>query len=201
MATVRSLAQIFEWFRKGTYPKEQHFQDAFYSFFHKEEKIPASSIKDLSETLNGKLDKDDAAAIVERIDTMAQDVGFYSEAIGGALRDLNEFEDRLNGMASVTAGGLIPLTVTGNSHMLVSGHSVTRETQDDIAITINSDYFADGADSAFLQVGAFTPTFIGTGITIHYGAGWEDVAPVADGITVYAFQRIGTRILVNRLTY
>jgi len=43
--TVTKLTQIFSWFKTGCFPTEQQFEDTFYSFFHKSEKIQATDIE------------------------------------------------------------------------------------------------------------------------------------------------------------
>ncbi len=53
---IQSLSQLKAWFRKGLKPTEGQFWDTWDSFWHKEEKIPMSSIENLNDTLNGKGD-------------------------------------------------------------------------------------------------------------------------------------------------
>ncbi|MDR1729946.1 MAG: hypothetical protein LBR52_04720 [Prevotellaceae bacterium] len=53
---LQPLSQLKAWFRKGLKPTEGQFWDTWDSFWHKEEKIPMSSIENLNATLNGKGD-------------------------------------------------------------------------------------------------------------------------------------------------
>lgn len=59
MAT-RSRALLKSWFKRGLYPKAEHFADWIDSYFHKEEDtIPVASVEDLPNLLNEKYAKTD----------------------------------------------------------------------------------------------------------------------------------------------
>ena len=53
---IRSVAQLKAWFQRRKYPTEAQFADWIDSFFHKEDKVPISSVEELPEQLNGKYD-------------------------------------------------------------------------------------------------------------------------------------------------
>lgn len=93
---------------------------------------------------------------------------------------------------------MIPVVVSGNTHMLLSKQSVIRETQAAITIIINATGFTDGSDASFVQLGAYTPTFSATGLTIQYISGWTAVTPVAGKRVIYAFYRAGTNLFITR---
>ncbi|WP_268846725.1 hypothetical protein [Flavobacterium aestivum] len=56
MAIV-SLNVIKNWFRTGLKPNQEQFWDTWDSFWHKNDKIPASSIEGMDALLNGKASK------------------------------------------------------------------------------------------------------------------------------------------------
>ncbi|MCD8041452.1 MAG: hypothetical protein LUH10_00150, partial [Tannerellaceae bacterium] len=83
MATIQSLKQIFEWFKKGKYPTEEHFADTFFSFWHKtEDKLPIEAVEDLNTQLNSKYDKAEGRKLEERM--------------SGAENHLNEHDTHLH---------------------------------------------------------------------------------------------------------
>ena len=53
---IRSVAQLKAWFQRRKYPTEAQFADWIDSFFHKEDKVPISSVEEIPEQLNGKYD-------------------------------------------------------------------------------------------------------------------------------------------------
>ena len=49
-----TLSQIKSWFKKGMYPTESQFANAFDSFWHKDDTLPLSAIQNLAQVLNDK---------------------------------------------------------------------------------------------------------------------------------------------------
>lgn len=104
MATIRSLAQLFDWFKRGAYPKAEQFQDAFTSFWHKEENIPQDTVKGLPDSLNGKFDKTDGEALIDRADALdvradglESRINTNSTKISAAEGRIDDAEERLDG--------------------------------------------------------------------------------------------------------
>ena len=54
---MASLAEIYEWFMTGKKPTQPQFWASWGSFWHKEEKIPQSSVSNLTQVLNAKAEK------------------------------------------------------------------------------------------------------------------------------------------------
>ena len=54
MATTRDTLK--KWFRRGAYPTASQFAAWIDSFFHKDDKIPVTSVEGLTDTLNTKAD-------------------------------------------------------------------------------------------------------------------------------------------------
>mgnify|MGYP000510074361 CR=1 FL=1 len=51
-----SISTIKDWFKSGARPTQSQFWSTWDSFWHKDEQIPVTSIEDLQENLDGKLD-------------------------------------------------------------------------------------------------------------------------------------------------
>lgn len=95
---IKSIAQLKEWFRKGCYPKEEHFADLIDSYFHKEEDIiPIHHVKDLPDRLNDKYPKSDGQELESKVATLRGDFDSYREQtdvhIDNIADNLEEIED------------------------------------------------------------------------------------------------------------
>jgi len=53
---------LTNWFKTGKFPTQNQFWDWMDSYYHKDEKVPASQVEDLQALLNGKMDKTEAVA-------------------------------------------------------------------------------------------------------------------------------------------
>lgn len=69
---LRNIAQLKAWFKVGLYPSESQFHDWLDSFFHKEEKIPISSVDQLSEQLNRKYPDSDGKELEKKHNILAE---------------------------------------------------------------------------------------------------------------------------------
>lgn len=96
MATIRSLEQILTWFKSGCYPKEQHFHDTFSSFWHREDRLPVTSIEGLLERLNKKYEKEDAVAIENLLTEARQTINTHGDLIDSLFRGLAEHSTRFD---------------------------------------------------------------------------------------------------------
>ena len=64
---IQTLQQLKAWFRKGLKPTQEQFWDTWDSFWHKEEKIPMTSVENLNETLNQKGDTSAFQILIQEI--------------------------------------------------------------------------------------------------------------------------------------
>ncbi|MDE6483470.1 MAG: hypothetical protein K2L01_06925 [Rikenellaceae bacterium] len=102
---IRSITQLKEWFRKGCYPKEEHFADLFDSYFHKEEgDIKIARIKELPETLNDKYQATDGKELESKVSVLRGDFDSYREQtdtqldnIVDNLEEIEELDERQQG--------------------------------------------------------------------------------------------------------
>lgn len=80
---IRSIAQLKAWFKRGKYPAESQFADWIDSFFHKEEdRIPISSVENLSGQLNGKYPASDGEELEKRHEQLSKDfTGHEADAV------------------------------------------------------------------------------------------------------------------------
>ena len=95
---TKSTVQLKEWFRKGCYPKEEHFADLLDSYFHKEEDIiPIHHVKDLPDRLNDKYPKSDGQELESKVATLRDDFDSYREQtdvqIDNIIDNLEEIEE------------------------------------------------------------------------------------------------------------
>ena len=95
---TKSTVQLKEWFRKGCYPKEEHFADLVDSYFHKEEDIiPIHHVKDLPDRLNDKYPKSDGQELESKVATLRDDFDSYREQtdvqIDNIIDNLEEIEE------------------------------------------------------------------------------------------------------------
>ncbi len=95
---TKSTVQLKEWFRKGCYPKEEHFADLIDSYFHKEEDIiPIHHVKDLPDRLNDKYPKSDGQELESKVATLRDDFDSYREQtdvqIDNIIDNLEEIEE------------------------------------------------------------------------------------------------------------
>ncbi len=97
MAEKRSLNQIFDWFKKGAYPTAAQFWDTFFSFWHKDDILPMSSIEDLSENLNKKYNQVDGEELEKRMDNAEGRLDGHDGDIQRIDEDLEDHETRLDG--------------------------------------------------------------------------------------------------------
>lgn len=89
---IRSIAQLKAWFKRGQYPTEGQFADWIDSFIHKEDKVPISSVEDLTDQLNGKYD----AAAGEHLNGDVQALKADYEAHGQSSREqFNNIADNI----------------------------------------------------------------------------------------------------------
>lgn len=111
MAT--NINTILSWFKTGLKPTQEQFGAAWTSFWHKDEKIPQSSISDLTTVLNAKVEKDqfdahltDSNAHVELLSGVEEK---KNKGIAGGYAPLNEFtkiaNQYLNIIDDLTTGG------------------------------------------------------------------------------------------------
>lgn len=70
---IRNISQLKSWFKKGMYPTAAQFADWLDSFWHKEDKLPISSIDRLADQLNGKYPATDGEQLEERHNQLAID--------------------------------------------------------------------------------------------------------------------------------
>ncbi|MDE6483472.1 MAG: tail fiber domain-containing protein [Rikenellaceae bacterium] len=102
---IRTITQLKEWFRKGCYPKEEHFADLFDSYFHKEEgDIKIARIKELPETLNDKYQATDGKELESKVSVLRGDFDSYREQtdtqldnIVDNLEEIEELDERQQG--------------------------------------------------------------------------------------------------------
>ncbi len=95
---TKSTVQLKEWFRKGCYPKEEHFADLIDSYFHKKEgEIEIARIKELPERLNDKYPKSDGQELESKVATLRDDFDSYREQtdvqIVNIVDNLEEIEE------------------------------------------------------------------------------------------------------------
>ena len=95
---TKSTAQLKEWFRKGCYPKEEHFADLIDSYFHKKEgEIEIARIKELPERLNDKYPKSAGQELESEVATLRDDFDSYREQtdvqIDNIVDNLEEIEE------------------------------------------------------------------------------------------------------------
>ena len=95
---TKSTAQLKEWFRKGCYPKEEHFADLIDSYFHKKEgEIEIARIKELPERLNDKYPKSAGQELESEVATLRDDFDYYREQtdvqIDNIVDNLEEIEE------------------------------------------------------------------------------------------------------------
>jgi len=74
---VRDLATIKSWFETGDYPTQEEFWDTWDSFWHKNEKIPGTSIEGLP-----YVDKDGITRLFRVWIGMAADLPAAADRIG-----------------------------------------------------------------------------------------------------------------------
>ena len=86
MATV-SREQLKVWFKRGMYPLESQFAAWIDSFFHKEDKLPMSSIDNLTETLNKKAENTVVDAKQDKTDDRLQT---ENKTVVGAINEVND---------------------------------------------------------------------------------------------------------------
>ncbi len=99
---VRSIAQLKEWFRKGCYPKEEHFADLIDSYFHKEEGvINISRIDELGDRLNGKYPATSGTELERRFGVLSADFDTYRNEtdiqLDNIASDIEELDERQQG--------------------------------------------------------------------------------------------------------
>jgi hypothetical protein len=87
---IRSIAQLKMWFRRGAYPTAEQFADWIDSFFHKEEKVPISSVDQLAERLNDKYDRTDGEELERRQTELEAD--FEDHSAGNVSEFTNVYE-------------------------------------------------------------------------------------------------------------
>jgi len=93
---IRDRAFLKEWFKKGKYPKQEHFWDWLESFWHKEEdSIPVDNIEGLSDTLNNKYEKSAGETLEDRMDEAEKRLGNYDGSIKDTGDILNEHTETL----------------------------------------------------------------------------------------------------------
>jgi len=96
MAT-RKRDQLQEWFKKGKYPKQEHFWDWIDSFWHKEEdEIPMHKIGQLPETLNRKYDQSAGEDLERRMEKAEDHLTDHDLQITNIYKDLKDHEERLD---------------------------------------------------------------------------------------------------------
>ncbi len=98
---IRSIAQLKAWFKRGAYPTAEQFADWIDSFFHKEEKIPISSIDGLPDRLNAKYDRTSGEELERRQTELEGKFDIHSEENVGEfanvyrwLKEKDEIDDQ-----------------------------------------------------------------------------------------------------------
>ena len=69
---IRSIAQLKAWFKRGSYPTEAQFADWIDSFFHRDDKVPISSVEGLSGRLNDKYARTDGEELERKHQRLAE---------------------------------------------------------------------------------------------------------------------------------
>lgn len=79
---IRSIAQLKAWFKRGAYPTAEQFADWLDSFFHKDEKVPVSSVDGLAERLNAKYDRNDGLELERKHNELADEFAGHKQENG-----------------------------------------------------------------------------------------------------------------------
>ncbi|MDR2894243.1 MAG: hypothetical protein LBU97_02135 [Alistipes sp.] len=100
---IRSIAQLKAWFKRGAYPTAEQFADWLDSYFHKEEKVPVSSVDGLTDRLNAKYDRTAGEELEREHDRLAADFEAHETAnevqfnnITGSIAELVAADETLN---------------------------------------------------------------------------------------------------------
>ena len=101
---IRSIAQLKAWFKRGSYPTEAQFADWIDSFFHKEDKVPISSVEGLSGRLNDKYARTDGEELERKHQRLAESFEVHVKeneidfaSIHESLGELEAEDERLDG--------------------------------------------------------------------------------------------------------
>ena len=91
MAKV-SRDQLKAWFMKGLYPIQEQFHHWIDSYWHKDDKIPMSSVEGLTDTLNGKAD---ASLLTDKQDRADNGLDTEAKTVVGAINEVKDTVDAL----------------------------------------------------------------------------------------------------------
>ncbi|MDR1729939.1 MAG: hypothetical protein LBR52_04685 [Prevotellaceae bacterium] len=91
------LSQLKAWFRKGLKPTEGQFWDTWDSFWHKEEKIPMSSIENLNATLNSKGDTQAFINLAQEVNQQFTELRNEINSVIGGF-DPSDFHDQIENL-------------------------------------------------------------------------------------------------------
>lgn len=91
MAKV-SRARLKAWFMRGLYPTQQQFHHWLDSFFHKDDRLPISSVEGLTDTLNGKAD---SSLLTGKQDKTDSRLDTEDKTVVGAINELKDTADAL----------------------------------------------------------------------------------------------------------
>lgn len=123
---VASRNQLYEWFKRGLKPLQEHFWEWIFSFWHKDDKIPATSIDGLQEALDDKLDK---AELGTSIDDAKNELGEYvDEAVGSLTDDIRDVKDLVDTKYPDADGKALERRV-GATEAALTAHEATNEQQ------------------------------------------------------------------------
>lgn len=90
-----------KWFSKGKYPTESQFAEWIDSFFHKNDKLPLSSVEGLDDAINSKAEKKVVESISELVNNMKSDTK-------DLLADISSNDDSVT---CTTSGNSVDLSV------------------------------------------------------------------------------------------
>ncbi len=129
---IQTITQLKTWFRKGLKPLEGQFWDWFDSFWHKEEKIPMTSVDGLNEALNSK-------GSIETFQTLAQQVNQQFDELKNEMQeDLETVEDLVNFKGHANpVDYILELAVSQDFVSVTVDNYSTAETIEDFVNAIN----------------------------------------------------------------
>lgn len=145
---IRSIAQLKEWFRKGLYPKEEHFADLFDSYFHKDEgDIEIDRIKELSETLNEKYPKSAGKELESKVTALSGDFGSYREQTDIQLDNIADNLEEIEAVDERQQGEIDTLQTRLDEARADIDDEIARATAAEALITETLSGKADNDDS------------------------------------------------------
>lgn len=149
---MASLAQILEWFKTGKYPTQQQFQEAWSSFWHKDEKIPLQGVEGLPEALDQK-------AEAEQFNKHISEADAHKELFD---QKANQF-DTFKSIATGIVAGVYKVKIEDFFTVLV------HDSPDPVTILLGSDLAGvmTGHRVKIYQAGAGAVTFATNGYTLN----------------------------------